>query len=98
MQTARVTVLMTPDKKSAFDALAASRGLSTGEFFRQAGDRLAEAEAEEERVALALVVDELERSLPQMQADLEAIRGSVAEARAAIARALAASGDDHVRR
>lgn len=88
MQTARVTILMTPDKKAAFDALAASRGMSTGEFFRQAGNRLANAEGVEEEEALALVVDELEKMLPAMQDDLDAIRVSIAEARAAIAEAL----------
>lgn len=41
MQTARVTILMTLEKKAAFDAIAAERGISTGEFLRQAGDRAA---------------------------------------------------------
>ena len=88
MQTARVTILMTPDKKATFDAIAAGRGVSTGEFFRQAGDRLAGADAAEDDAALASVVDELEQRLPSMQADLDAIRASIAEARIAIAEAL----------
>jgi hypothetical protein len=70
MQTARVTILMTPEKKAAFDAMAAKRGMSTGEFFRQAGDRAAnENSAEEEE--LAALVRELAEAVPDMQRRLK---------------------------
>ncbi len=90
MQTARVTILMTPEKKAAFDALAAERGLSTGEFFRQAGDRAVVGEAAEEEAALELLVTELERLLPDMHRKLDAMRDSIATARQAIRDSLAA--------
>lgn len=70
MQTARVTILMSPEKKAAFDAVAAKRGISTGEFFRQAGDRAAnENSAEEEE--LAALVKELVEAVPDMQRRLK---------------------------
>ena len=84
MHTARVTILMPPDKKAAFDSLAAERGMSTGEFFRRAGDREAAKDAEIE-LELGALVGELEEALPKMHDDLKAMSGSIAEARAAIA-------------
>ena len=72
MQTARVTILMAPDRKAAFDALAAERGLSTGEFFRRAADREAISDGGDKEALLAALTDELEESLPQMRDDFEA--------------------------
>lgn len=72
MQTARVTILMTPDRKAAFDALAAERGLSTGEFFRRAGDREAVGDNADKEALLAALTDELEASLPEMRDDFDA--------------------------
>jgi hypothetical protein len=89
MQTARVTILMAPEKKAAFDALAAERGVSTGEFFRQAGDRAAAFHDQEEE-ALALLIDELEQLLPAMHQKLDDMHASIASARAAIHESLAA--------
>lgn len=89
MQTARVTILMTPEKKAAFDAIAMQKGVSTGEFFRQAGERYA-GDTKEDEEALALVVNELEELLPKMNGKLESIRHSIATVRQAIRESLAA--------
>lgn len=70
MQNARVTILMTPEKKAAFDAMAAKRGMSTGEFFRQAGDRAANENSGEEE-ELAALVKELVQAVPDMQRRLK---------------------------
>ncbi len=70
MRTERVTILMPPDKKAAFNALAAERGLSLGEFFRQAGDRLAEEEADQEAELIALTT-EVNEAIPRMIASLD---------------------------
>jgi signal transduction protein with GAF and PtsI domain len=89
MQTARVTILMTPDKKAAFDAVAASRGQSVGEFFRTAGDeaanKSASAKQEDEEAALELLAQVLEETVPRMREDLEAMQRSIRETRAALA-------------
>lgn len=69
MQTARVTILMSPEKKAAFDAIASKRGISTGEFFRQAGDRAANDDSTDEE-ELAAMVRELVEALPDMRARL----------------------------
>lgn len=88
MQTERVTFLTTPDHKAALDAFAAGNGKSVGHVMREASSLYLAQERAGEDEALAMVVDELEKALPQMQDDLEAIRASIAEARAAIAEAL----------
>jgi hypothetical protein len=61
---------MTPEKKAAFDALAAKRGMSTGEFFRQAGDRAVNDDTSEEE-ELAALVNELAEAVPDMQRRLK---------------------------
>ena len=70
MQTARVTILMTPEKKAAFDAIAAERGISTGEFLRQAGDRAANDDLADE-AELSALVQELAEAVPTMQRRLK---------------------------
>lgn len=77
MQTSRVTILMTPDKKAAFDAVAAERGLSTGEFFRRAGDREVIGDNGEKEATLAALTDELEAALPEMRDDFDASLASL---------------------
>ncbi len=77
MQTSRVTILMTPDKKAAYDAVAAERGLSTGEFFRRAGDREAVGDDGEKEATLAALTDELEAALPEMRDDFAASLASL---------------------
>ncbi len=85
MHTERVTILMSPDKKAAFDALAASRGQSVGEFFRQAGDKAAAESDAEKEAELAVLAEELERAIPEMRADIEAMRRSIQDARETVA-------------
>lgn len=95
MQTERVTFLTTPDHKAALDAFAAGNGKSVGHVLREASTSyLAQGSADEDE-ARQSIMDEIERSLPQMQQDLNAMRASIAEARAAIAQALGASSPEH---
>lgn len=89
MQTERVTFLTTPDHKAALDAFAAGNGMSVGHVVREATSSYIAQEAADEDETRALILDEVEKALPLMQQDLVAIRASIAEARAAIARALA---------
>lgn len=89
MQTERVTFLTTPDHKAALDAFASSAGMSVGHVVREATSNYIAQEGADEEEARALILDEVERALPLMQEDLNAIRASIADARAAIAKALA---------
>lgn len=91
MQTERVTFLTTPDHKAALDAFARESGMSVGHVVREATSSYLAQEALDEDEARTLIMEEVERALPNMQDDLNAIRASIAEARAAIAEALAAS-------
>ena len=67
MQTARVTVLMTPEKKAAVEAKASHLGVSAGEFIRLAVDNYADGEEE----LLARLVEELNTAVPAMAASLD---------------------------
>lgn len=69
MQTERVTVLMTPQKKAALAARAAAQNISIGQYVRQKieddDDLTAEQEAE-----LALLVEQVNEAIPRMNAAL----------------------------
>ena len=68
MQTARVTVLMSPDKKASIEDRATKLGVSSGEYIRLAVDNFSEPGEEEQ---LALLVEELNAAVPRMIASLE---------------------------
>ncbi|WP_375390986.1 hypothetical protein [uncultured Sphingomonas sp.] len=69
MQTARVTVLMTPERKAELEAHAAGLGVSSGEYIRSAVDDYNPTASEE--AELAALVEELNIAVPQMQQTLE---------------------------
>lgn len=69
MRTARVTVLMTPEKKAAVEATAAGLGVSAGEYIRLAVDNYQPASDEEQQ--LACLVEELNAAVPKMLASLD---------------------------
>ncbi len=94
MQTERVTFLTTPDHKAALDAFASANGMSVGHVVREATSSYLAHDALDEDEARTLIMEEVERALPQMQEDLNAIRASIAEARAAIAEALRESAPE----
>ncbi len=91
MQTERVTILMPPDKKAAFNALAAERGLSLGEFFRQAGDKLAAEEAEQE-AELAMVAAEINAAFPRMIERMDAMSAKLQAVNAEVRQMLREKG------
>lgn len=69
MQTARVTVLMTPDRKASLEASAQALGVSSGEYIRLAVDNYRPDAAEE--AELAALVEEVNALLPKMRDSLE---------------------------
>jgi len=70
MQTARMTVLMTPDYKAAIARKAASRGVSSSEYIREAVDRFEDTSATD-NAELAALVAEVNAAMPRMRAALE---------------------------
>jgi len=71
MQTERVTFLTSPDHKAALDAFAASNGMSVGHVVREATTRyVAEGEMDEDE-RFKLLLNELEKALPEMHAALD---------------------------
>ncbi len=91
MQTERVTFLTSADHKAALDEFAAANGMSVGHVVREATTSYLAQEGHDEDEVRLFVIEEVERSLPRMQEDLDAIRASIAQARTAIAEALAAT-------
>lgn len=90
MQTERVTFLTSRDHKAALDAYAKDSGMSVGHVVREATSTYMaqpSTKSEDEEV-FELILPALEEALPRMQADLEAMRKSIAVARAAIAESL----------
>ena len=69
MQTARVTVLMTPDRKAQLEPRAADMGVSSGEFIRLAVDSFNPGETES--AELAALIEELSEAVPRMRAALD---------------------------
>ena len=70
MQNARVTVLMSPDKKAEMEASAARLGISSGEYVRLAVDNFDKPTAAEE-AELAVLVEEVNKAIPKMKESLE---------------------------
>jgi len=75
-QSARVTVLMTPDKKAEIEAEAARLGVSSGEYIRLAVDKF---DAAEEEALLTAMVEELNAAVPRMIASLDRTIANVEE-------------------
>jgi outer membrane murein-binding lipoprotein Lpp len=89
MQTERVTFLTSRDHKAALDAYATRTGQSVGHVVREATSQyIAEPSANrnvaEDEAALEVLTTELEAAVPQMRADLEAMRRDIAAANDAI--------------
>ena len=70
MHTARLTVLMPPERKAEIERRAAARGISTGELVRRAVEEYDEMSPEEE-AELAVLVEQVNAAVPRMNAALE---------------------------
>lgn len=89
MQTARVTVLMTPERKAAMEVSASGLGVSTGEYIRLAVDNYTVRDDEEQ---LALLVAELTAALPAMSSALDRSAASLDAAHSKVDQVLRAIG------
>jgi hypothetical protein len=79
MQTERVTFLTSRDYKKALDSFAAERGESVGSIVREATSRYIAQPRDEtaNETELAALTGELEKALPEMRDDFEAILSSL---------------------
>ena len=89
MQTERVTFLTSRGQKAALDAFAASNGRSVGHVLREASTSyIAQPsggqKASDEEAALEALTIELEGAIPQMRADIDAMRRDLSAANAAV--------------
>ena len=89
MQSARVTILMTPEKKASIEGRASKLGVSSGEFIRLAVDNF---DAGEDRAMLDALITELRETIPQMAKSFELIEHDLAVARSAVDAALRTTG------
>ena len=72
MNTARMTILMPPARKAAIEQRAFQRGMSSGEYARNALESY-ERESESEEADLAALVAEANIAIPKMRASIERI-------------------------
>lgn len=74
-QTERVTFLASRDYKRALDSFAAERGESVGSIVREATSRYIAQPHDEnaDEAELSVLTSELERALPEMRDDCDAI-------------------------
>ena len=91
MQTERVTFLTTREHKKALDAFASKRGESVGNVVREATARyIAQPpEQDDEEAMLALLLDELEKSIPHWNAKFDSMEAHLDRAHEAVRKALA---------
>lgn len=91
MQTERVTILMTPAKKAALAARAAAQHMSIGQYVRRKvedeDDLTPEQEAE-----LALLVAEVNKAVPKMEASLDEMSRTLRETHERVDRMLREMG------
>lgn len=92
MHTERVTYLTNAEQKAALEAFAKERGESVGNVLREAASRyMAEPEPTvEEKEALKLLVEELDKAVPAMRASLQRSIDRIKRSNAEIDRKLAA--------
>lgn len=83
MKSQRVTLLVSPEDKRRFKALADDRGVSVSEFIRQAVDAYnSNVVSIEETRDLALLTKEIRHALPAMR---KSLRSAVAATNRALA-------------
>ncbi|CAN5222739.1 hypothetical protein BH10PSE12_BH10PSE12_21600 [soil metagenome] len=79
MRTARLTVLLPPDRKIEIEQKAATMGISTGELVRRAVDDYEQMTREEE-AELAALVAEANKAIPAMAASLDSMIATLSKA------------------
>jgi hypothetical protein len=91
MNSARMTILMPPDRKAAIEQRAFQRGVSSGEYARNAFDSY-EAVSEAEEAELAALVAEVNKAIPRMAASIDEMSRKLRETHEEVDRMLRAMG------
>ena len=71
MQTERVTILMTPERKAKVASRAAARGISVGEYVRQKVEDDDDELTSDQEAELAELVRQANIAIPQMAESLD---------------------------
>jgi Arc/MetJ-type ribon-helix-helix transcriptional regulator len=88
MRTARLTVLLPPERKAQIEQKAATMGISTGELVRRAVDDYEQMTPEQE-AELAVLVEEANRAIPAIASSLDSMIATVRDTREHIRQTLA---------
>ena len=89
MQTERVTILMSSERKASVANRAAARGISVGEYLRQKVEDDEDELTPEQEAELSALVAEANRAIPAMAASLDSMIETVSEMRRNIRETLA---------
>jgi hypothetical protein len=93
MQTERVTILMTPDRKARVASRAAARGISMGEYLRRKVEEDDDEELTPEQEAeLAELIRQANIAIPEMAATLDRMSATLRKTSAEIDRTLRDAG------
>jgi signal transduction protein with GAF and PtsI domain len=81
MQTERVTILMSSERKASVTSRAAARGISVGEYVRQKVEDDEDELTPEQEAELSALVAEANRAIPAMAASLDSMIETVSKMR-----------------
>lgn len=84
MQTERVTILMTPERKGKVASRAASRGISVGEYLRRKIEDDDDELTPEQEAELEMLVREANEAIPKMVESLDQMIETVRSTREGI--------------
>ena len=77
MQTERITILMTPDRKALVASRAAAQGISMGEYLRRKVESDEDNLTPEQEAELAELVRQANIAIPEMAASLDQMSESL---------------------
>jgi hypothetical protein len=92
MQTERVTILMTPDRKARVASRAAARGISMGEYLRRKIEDDEDDLTPEQEAELAELVKQANIAIPEMIATLDEMSEMLRQTNGEIDRTLREAG------
>ena len=92
MQTERVTILMTPDRKAQVASRAAARGISMGEYLRRKVEDEDDELTPEQEAELAELIRQANIAIPEMAESLDRMSDMLRKTNADIDKTLREAG------
>ena len=92
MQTERVTILMTPDRKARVASRAAARGISMGEYLRRKVEDEEDELTPAQEAELAELVRQANIAIPEMAATLDRMSETLRKTSAEVDKTLREAG------